>query len=67
MPFFDAEGLVLPEEVRPRAACKLCDRSTDAAEEVICTLRRIAQRDEPVFKCTAFVSIYGILNDDIIK
>ncbi|MBX3282558.1 MAG: hypothetical protein KF756_08790 [Acidobacteria bacterium] len=66
MPFLDAEDVVLPENVELRAACKLCDRSTDAADEVVCTLRRIAQRDEAVFKCAAFVSIYGILNDDII-
>jgi len=66
MPFFDSEGIVLPENTELRAACKLCDRATDPADEVICTLRRIAQRDEPAFKCAAFVSIYGILNDDII-
>lgn len=66
MPFFDAEGVVLPENTELRSACKLCDRAADPADEVICTLRRIAQRDEPAFKCAAFVSIYGILNDGII-
>lgn len=66
MPFLDAEGLVLPDHTEERAICRLCDRSTDPAEDVICSLRRLAQRDEPSFKCAAFISIYGILNDDII-
>lgn len=66
MPFFDAEDVVLPEKIELRTACKLCDRSADVTDEVVCTLRRIAQRDEPVFTCAAFVSLYGILNDDII-
>ncbi|HQZ82999.1 MAG TPA: hypothetical protein PLR83_07245 [Pyrinomonadaceae bacterium] len=66
MPFFDTEGVVHPENAELRTACKLCDRASDPADEVICSLRRIAQRDEPAFKCAAFVSIYGILNDGII-
>jgi hypothetical protein len=36
-------------------------------EEILCTLTRLDQRDKKEFVCYAYVSRYGVLNDDIIE
>ena len=47
--------------------CLMCEKKDLPAEEILCNLNRLDQKGEPVFKCGAFVSLYGALIDDIIE
>ncbi|CAN5567277.1 hypothetical protein BH10ACI3_BH10ACI3_23250 [soil metagenome] len=67
MPYYDDDGNELdPLDLARPQMCTLCEKNDDADEEILCNLNRLDQRDEPVFKCGAFVSLYGALIDDII-
>jgi len=46
--------------------CLKCEKNDDPNEEILCNLNRLDQQDEKEFKCGAFVSLYGVLIDDII-
>jgi len=67
MPYYHDEGteLDLADVPMPRM-CLLCEKKDLPEEEILCNLNRLDQRDSSEFKCGAFVSLYGVLIDDII-
>ncbi len=68
MPYYDDDGNELdPSIITVPQMCLMCDKKDDPHEEILCNLTRLDQMDEPVFKCHAFVSLYGSLIDDIIE
>lgn len=68
MPYYDDDGNELdPASARMPQMCMMCEKKDLPEEEVLCNLNRLDQKDEAHFKCGAFVSLYGVLNDDIIK
>ena len=68
MAYYDDDGNeVDPSTIAMPAMCLLCDKKDDPHEDILCNLNRLDQRDEPDFKCGAFVSLYGVLLDDIIE
>jgi len=68
VPYFDDNGVEIdPAKIPVPRMCHLCEKNGDPDEEILCTLTRIDQRDDPVFKCHAFVNLYGSLNDAIIE
>jgi len=68
MPYYDDDGNELdPASVPMPQMCLMCDKKDIPEEEVLCTLNRLDQLNEPAFKCGAFVSLYGALIDDIIE
>ena len=68
MPYYDDDGNELdPTTVPLPKMCLICEKKDDLNEEILCNLNRLDQRDETVFKCGAFVSLYGALIDDIIE
>ena len=67
MPYIDQYGIETePSEIKRPTFCAMCERSGDPGEEVVCDLIRLAQAGSLLFKCTSFVSLYGVLIDDII-
>ncbi len=67
MPYYDDDGNELdPSSIPMPRMCLMCEKKDDPNEEILCNLTRLDQKDEPVFKCGAFVSLYGALIDDII-
>ncbi len=67
MPYYDDDGNELdPTAIPMPQMCAMCEKRDDAHEEILCNLNRLDQKNEPVFKCYAFVSLYGSLIDDII-
>lgn len=46
--------------------CLICERNYDPDEDVLCDLHRRNERENGIFKCGAFSSLYGPLIDDII-
>ena len=68
MPYYDDDGNELdPTAVPLRRMCLMCEKKDDPNEEILCNLNRLDQREEKEFKCGAFVSLYGVLIDDIIE
>ena len=68
MAYYDDDGNELdPTTIPIPAMCLICEKKDDPNEEVLCNLNRLDQRNDRTFKCGAFVSLYGILVDDIIK
>ena len=68
MPYYDDDGNELdPSTIPIPKMCLMCEKKDDPHEEVLCNLNRLDQRDEPDFKCGAFVSLYGVLIDGIIE
>lgn len=68
MPYFDDDGNEMdPSSVQMPRMCIMCEKKDDPNEEILCNLNRLDQRGESTFKCGAFVSLYGPLNDDIIS
>ncbi len=68
MPYYDDDGNELdPTTVPLPRMCLICEKKDDPEEEVLCNLNRLDQRDDAVFQCGAFVSLYGALIDDIIE
>ena len=68
MPYYDDDGNELdPSKVPIPLLCTFCEKNGDPAEEILCNLNRLDQKDEPEFKCWAFVNLYGSLIDDIIE
>lgn len=68
MPYYDDDGNELdPSTIRMPKMCLLCEKKDLPDEEILCNLTRLDQKDEPVFQCGAFVSLYGALIDDIIE
>ena len=45
----------------------MCEKKDAPEGEILCNLTRLDQQGEAVFKCGAFVSLYGELIDDIIE
>ena len=68
MPYYDDNGNELgPSAIVMPRMCLICEKKVDPDEEILCNLNRLDQRDEKVFRCGAFVSLYGALIDDIIE
>lgn len=68
MPYYDDDGTELdPTTIPMPQMCTICEKRDDPHEEILCNLNRLDQRDEPIFKCYAFVNLYGSLIDDIIE
>ncbi len=55
--FYDDEGNKLNPDIVPKPGlCLLCKKDDDRSEEMLCTMNRLDQADEPgEFKCGAFV------------
>lgn len=67
MPYFDDNGNELdPAGLPMPQMCLMCEKKDDPNEEILCDLNRLDQRNAKEFKCAAFVSLYGVLIDDII-
>ena len=67
MPYYDDDENELdPATVPMPSMCLKCEKNDDRNEEILCNLNRLDQQDEKEFKCGAFVSLYGVLIDDII-
>ena len=57
-PFYDDNGLEIdPNEIKRPSLCVICKKDNDPAEEIICTLTRIDQKDEEEFVCYSFEKI----------
>jgi hypothetical protein len=57
-PFYDDNGLEIdPNEIKKPSLCVICKKDNDPAEEIICTLTRIDQKDEEEFVCYSFEKI----------
>lgn len=68
MPYYDDDGNELDPLSAPMPKmCLMCEKKDLPEEEVLCTLNRLDQKDELVFACGAFQSLYGALIDDIIE
>jgi hypothetical protein len=68
MGYFDDDGNELdPTTIPMPAMCMQCEKKDDPNEEILCNLNRLDQRNDRTFKCGAFVSLYGVLVDDIIE
>ena len=67
MPYYDDDGNELdPRSIPMPKMCLMCEKKDAPDEEILCNLNRLDQKDEPVFKCGAYLSLYGALIDDII-
>lgn len=67
MTFVDNFGIeAMPSEIKRPMFCQMCERSNDPADEIVCDLIRLSQAGSILFKCTSFVSLYGVLIDGII-
>lgn len=67
MPYFDDDGNELdPSAVPLPRLCTMCENHGIADEKILCDLNRLDQADNADFRCAAFVSLYGVLIDDII-
>ena len=68
MPYYDDDGKELdPSSIPMPKMCLLCEKKDLPEEEILCNLNRLDQKDDDVFKCGAFLSLYGALIDDIIE
>jgi len=55
--FFDDDGTELVPDLVPKPGlCLSCAKDDDPAEEILCTLNRLDQRDEDDFCCFAYVA-----------
>ena len=67
MPYYDDDGTEIdPSTIPMPALCKRCEKQDEPHEKILCDLTRIDQADEPEFRCGAFVSLYGVLDDVIL-
>ncbi len=54
--FFDDGGYEInPEWIKKPALCLICKNNNHPAEEILCTLTRIDQKDDKEFQCFAFI------------
>lgn len=68
MPYFDDDGNEIdPATIPIPDLCRRCEKFTDRSEEILCNLNRMDQAGESDFRCGAFVSIYGVLDDVILE
>ena len=47
--------------------CFSCEKKDAPYELILCNLNRFDQKDDDDFKCGAYESIYGVLDDEIIE
>lgn len=67
MPYYDDDGNELdPTTIPLPKLCLNCEKKDDAYEEILCNLNRLDQKDDKDFKCGAYRSIYGALEDENI-
>jgi hypothetical protein len=67
MPYYDEAGNELdPSKMPVPKMCQLCEKKDDPEEDIICNLHRLEKRNDRQFSCSAYVSLYGPLIDDII-
>jgi hypothetical protein len=53
--FFDDDGNELNPALVPKPAlCVSCVKDDDPGEEILCTLNRLDQQDDPDFQCYAY-------------
>ena len=68
MPYYDDDGNELdPSKIPIPNLCLSCEKKDDKYEEMLCNLNRLDQQSESDFKCGAYRSIYGVLNEDTIE
>ena len=66
--YYDKDGNEINPALIPMPRlCADCDKKDDIEEEILCTLTRLDQRDKNEFVCYAYISRYGVLNDEIIE
>lgn len=67
MPYFDDDGNELDiSNLQMPQLCLSCEKKDDPHEEILCNLNRLDQVDEEDFKCGAYQSIYGELENETI-
>ncbi len=68
MPYYDDDGNELdPTKIPMPKLCLSCEKKDDSYEEILCNLNRLDQKDElEDFKCGAYQSVYGVLEDETI-
>jgi len=53
--YFNDDGTPLNPDLFPKPQlCLSCSKNDDPGEEILCTLNRLDQRDESLFKCFAY-------------
>lgn len=68
MPYFDDDGNELDQTIIPLPnLCLSCEKKNDQFEEILCNLNRLDQRGDDDFKCGAYRSIYGVLEEETIE
>ncbi len=57
--YFDDDGTEINPDLYPKPQlCLSCKKNEDPKEEFLCNLTRLDQRDQPEFKCFAYVNMY---------
>ena len=56
----DVSKIPIPE------LCLSCEKKDDPYEQILCHLNRFDQKDDADFRCGAYESIYGVLDNEII-
>ncbi len=57
--YFDDDGNEINPDLYPKPQlCLSCRKNDDLNEELLCNLTRLDQRDEPEFKCFAYVNAF---------
>ncbi len=68
MPYYDDDGNELdPTNIPMPNLCLSCEKKNNKYEEILCNLNRLDQKDDKDFKCGAYLSVYGVLNEDTIE
>lgn len=62
----DAGNEINIESIPLLQLCLNCEKKDDPDEEILCNLNRFDQQGDEEFKCFAFASRYGVLDDDIL-
>lgn len=69
MPYYDDDGNELdPTTIPIPKLCLSCEKKDNPYEEILCNLNRLDQKDElENFKCGAYESIYGALEEETVE
>lgn len=66
MYYDDDENPIDPTQILMSDLCLSCEKKDDSREKILCNLNRLDQQGNADFKCYAYRSLYGSLDDDII-
>ena len=68
MPYYDDDGNELdPTTILVPKLCLSCEKKDNPYEEILCNLNRLDQKGEKDFKCGAYESIYGALEEETVE